>query len=116
MDKLKIFICIGSLLVSCQKSQDIQQNNNQLNGPLFGFLITTVGQVYKTSDAGVNWNSVGDAFGGDYNGISLDFIDSNTGFVVTTVGQVYKTSDAGVNWNSVGDAFGGDYNGIDVFF
>lgn len=72
-----------------------------------GWLITNFDRVYKTTDAGRNWQyiyySVG-KFGGD--DAEIIFTDSDTGYCNNTfAGQlqdkVYKTTDGGSTWNPV---------------
>ncbi len=71
-----------------------------------GWVCGTIGGVYKTTNAGLNWDSV--AVEGSTNSVTfrkVDFINTNTGWLfatfsntVTDSATMWKTTNAGVNW------------------
>ncbi|MFA7360297.1 MAG: choice-of-anchor J domain-containing protein [Candidatus Kapaibacterium sp.] len=71
-----------------------------------GWVCGTLGAVYKTTNAGLNWDSV--AVDGSTSSVlfrKVDFINANTGWVfstfsntVTDSATIWKTTNAGLNW------------------
>lgn len=53
--------------------------------------------LYKTTDAGLTWNSIANPNSSIWN-IKLFFLDENNGFVAGSYEKLNKTTDAGVNW------------------
>ena len=53
--------------------------------------------LYKTTNFGVTWDSVGIITGMDQS-YSLHFIDENTGFSCGSYTKLYKTTNGGYNW------------------
>jgi len=72
-----------------------------------GWICGSLGAVYKTSNGGVNWDSVAiDALPGSLNFRKIDFVNANTGWVFASgfasgsadSATIFKTTNAGVNW------------------
>jgi photosystem II stability/assembly factor-like uncharacterized protein len=72
-----------------------------------GWICGSLGAVYKTSNGGVNWDSVAiDALPGSINFRKIDFVNANTGWVFASAyatgsadsATIFKTTNAGVNW------------------
>lgn len=61
-----------------------------------GFIVGNLGKVYKTTNAGFNWNLK--AFPTNGNNFYVYFINPSTGFVANQ-GGLYKTIDGGDNWS-----------------
>ena len=61
-----------------------------------GFVGTTTGGIYKTTDGGTNWLS---KLSGTTSGLyAIRFLDKNTGYAVGSNSTIIKTSDGGENW------------------
>lgn len=56
--------------------------------------------VWKSTDAGLTWNQVGNPGGNNLNRIMIDPTNSSILFVVSSSG-VWRSTDAGVNWTNV---------------
>ncbi|MCX6163211.1 MAG: YCF48-related protein [Ignavibacteriae bacterium] len=73
-----------------------------------GYACGTLGAIYKTVNAGANWDSVstGGVISATYNLAKLEFINANTGWVfskttpVVDSSTIFKTTNAGVTWTS----------------
>lgn len=71
-----------------------------------GWVCGTLGAVYKTTNGGMNWDSVAvDGSTGSVNFRKVDFINANTGWIfatfsntVTDSATIWKTTNAGANW------------------
>ncbi len=71
-----------------------------------GYVCGTIGGVYRTTNGGVNWDSViveGSTISANFR--KVDFINANTGWLFTTFtttitdsATIFKTTNAGVNW------------------
>lgn len=55
------------------------------------------GVVYKSTDAGLNWNKLVTTIPA-VDMYAVAFIDANVGFIMGDLGRIYKTTDAGVTW------------------
>jgi photosystem II stability/assembly factor-like uncharacterized protein len=73
------------------------ENLNSISCPDFstGYMVGNLGKVYKTTNAGYNWNLK--TFPTNGNNSFVYFINSGTGFV-SNQGGFYKTVDGGDNW------------------
>jgi photosystem II stability/assembly factor-like uncharacterized protein len=62
-----------------------------------GYVITSISELFKTTDAGANWvNTINfGVFGG-----RVEFLNADTGFVANGDGEIFRTLDGGVNWDS----------------
>lgn len=66
-----------------------------------GFIAGEYGVIFKTTNGGATWNSIGFQ-NGRYEGTDINsifFIDSMTGFAVGLGGRIMKTTDGGKTWN-----------------
>lgn len=66
-----------------------------------GFVSNQLG-VYRTNNAGTNWNLCLNASDYAYGYLSfkkLHFFDVNTGIFLSDSGKIYKTTDSGSNWS-----------------
>ncbi len=63
-----------------------------------GYIVGTQGTIYKTTDAGINWNLL--PSGTTENLLSIEFTDINHGVVAGTNGKIFHTNDGGLNWTS----------------
>lgn len=61
-----------------------------------GYIVGKMG-VFKTTNGGVNWDSLAYGFNHDTL-MSIDFVSPTTGWVFGCSGKVYKTTNAGINW------------------
>lgn len=61
-----------------------------------GYIVGNIG-VFKTTNGGMNWDSLAYGFNEDTLN-SIDFISPTTGWVFGNSGKVYKTTNAGINW------------------
>ena len=64
------------------------------------YIAGNYGQIYKSTDAGINWSSVYD-FGPFSNPVNLKFINADTGFV-QIFSSYLRTFDGGVSWEEIG--------------
>ncbi len=72
---------------------------------LTGWICGTNGNLYKTTDGGLNWTS-------NYSGVNstirdILFTDWFNGWFITNDGKIYHSSNSGLNWNL-------EYNGISL--
>jgi photosystem II stability/assembly factor-like uncharacterized protein len=71
-----------------------------------GYACGSLGAVYRTTNAGANWDSVVvDVLTGALNFRKVDFVNANTGWLfaqflstVTDSATIFKTTNAGLNW------------------
>lgn len=63
------------------------------------YAVSSDGSVFKTTNAGQNWNSSGGVVGQFMYG--MDFLDQNTGFVGGGSGGMSRTTNAGITWTSL---------------
>ena len=56
------------------------------------------GNVYKTTDAGLNWTSISGSTTFNRSLFSVYFIDENRGFIGGDDDRFYRTTDGGTNW------------------
>ncbi len=55
--------------------------------------------VYKTTDAGFNWNLIS-SVGDNFHATSMHFGNNNSGYVVGEFATLYKTTNGGMSWAS----------------
>jgi photosystem II stability/assembly factor-like uncharacterized protein len=68
------------------------------NGSL---MLITAGKLYRTTDAGNQWNSIGPGiYGSNVSRVDID-ATNNRYYAGTTNGQIYATSGASISWNLV---------------
>lgn len=58
-----------------------------------------ISQVLKTTNGGVNWNSIPFPDSTTIKLRSCSFVDENTGWIVGSEGKIYKTINGGSTWN-----------------
>ena len=68
-----------------------------LNGDLGWAANGPSGEVYKTTDGGMNWTY---QFSANAYIRNIEFIDENIGFIGTLDGVFYKSTDGGANWQA----------------
>jgi photosystem II stability/assembly factor-like uncharacterized protein len=61
-----------------------------------GWAVTLGGNVFKTTNSGLNWNL---SFSLSVQFTSCAFLTPNTGWVFGTIGTILKTTDAGITWD-----------------
>lgn len=78
-----------------------------------GIVCGSGGWIARTTNGGVNWDSIGSSSTSTMYGIH--FINNNTGFIgcYSTTNQVYKTTNGGVSWTGLPTA--GSYYGYNMF-
>ncbi len=64
-----------------------------------GFAVGIGGTIKKTTDGGINWNTITSGLSTDL--LDVKFADENTGYIVGRSGVILKTTDGGNSWNSV---------------
>jgi len=67
-------------------------------------VLTTIGNIFKTSNGGLNWNSVNIQLHSTFPEFKkVTFVNNKFGWVVSKSGNrtIYKTSDFGSNWDSI---------------
>jgi photosystem II stability/assembly factor-like uncharacterized protein len=75
---------------------------NEINSISFGtnntgYVMTSSSDLFKTTDAGVNWvNTMNFGIGG----AEIEFLNADTGFVATLSGEIFRTLDGGNIWDS----------------
>jgi len=74
-----------------------------------GWGVNANGYIYKTVDAGTNWEMQHESF--DYFR-SVEFFDANVGLAGTLDYAVYRTEDGGDTWNNIIDSFPPEVVGI----
>lgn len=75
-----------------------------------GYIVGTLGTIYKTTDAGINWNLLNS--GTTENLLAIEFTNVNNGVVAGTNGKIFYTSDAGLNWSPALSAPTGEIRSI----
>ena len=103
--KTKVFIfCILFLVVGQLFSQTWQVLNsataNRISKLHFinsstGY-ITCGGEIKRTTDGGVTWNTVLDQYFAQW---SIHFVNQHIGFAVGSQGSIFKTINSGLNWS-----------------
>ncbi|HLT23673.1 MAG TPA: YCF48-related protein, partial [Ignavibacteria bacterium] len=63
-----------------------------------GWLIGFSGGVYKTTDFGYTWDSIGNVMS-PTNIYTVEFADENTGWAGGASGVIYRSTDGGLNWH-----------------
>jgi hypothetical protein len=63
-----------------------------------GWLIGFSGGVYKTTDFGYTWDSIGNVMS-PTNIYTVEFADENTGWAGGVSGVIYRSTDGGLNWH-----------------
>jgi len=77
---------------------------------LIGYAAYADGNVGKTVNGGINWNTLSTGSSNSLNAIF--FVNKDTGFAVGVGGTILKTLDAGVTWFAQPNPPGNTYNGI----
>lgn len=78
-----------------------------------GWICGESGRLYKTVNAGNNWDLVNANVNVYLNQIT--FVNENTGFIVGNAGTILKTTDAGINWfNAVSNFMLEDFYSVKV--
>jgi len=80
-----------------------------------GWIFSSDG-LYKTQNAGVDWQLIPGAFGNDRN-MAIFFLNSDTGYISSQsfAGQfIQRTQDGGATWTTIFTAYGGPY--LDIHF
>jgi len=67
--------------------------------PNYGFAVGNNGVVKKTTNAGLNWNTV--SFPVTTNNLCVFFTSYSTGYIGNSNFSVYKTTNGGLNWTAV---------------
>lgn len=75
-----------------------------------GYYLCDSGSVYKTNNAGVNWQQV--RSGGEALFFDIEFTDANTGYISGEAGRLYRTVDGGSTWQSLTTGNTGNQYGI----
>ncbi|MCU0372071.1 MAG: choice-of-anchor J domain-containing protein [Ignavibacteria bacterium] len=68
-----------------------------------GFMCGSSGNLRKTTNGGLNWDSVGGAFGTNLLR-RIEFVNATTGYLfqsTTNSGGAWKTTDGGANWTAI---------------
>ena len=68
-----------------------------------GFIGGTAGALWKTTNGGLNWDSIPGPFGAN-NLRRIEFINSNTGYVFQSTAAangLWKTTNGGINWSAL---------------
>jgi len=63
-----------------------------------GYIVGDSGSVFKTSNSGLNWNSVNLPVKNKL--LSVNFFNADTGYVGGVRGVLYKTINGGLSWNA----------------
>ena len=79
-------------------------------GQSIGYYCSSGGNIYKTTDSGVNWSYQG--YTGSGSGQGISFLNTTTGYYCSSGGNIYKTTDSGVNWSYQGYTGSGSGQGI----
>ncbi len=76
---------------------------NETTGIIVGSLYRSIGSysfregsIYRTTNAGANWDYMSNSIVLYY--VDISFINENTGWIVGTSGGIIKTTNAGANW------------------
>jgi len=70
---LKLLLSIPLIFSSCEKEDDSpESNNNPIVNTTTGYFSSNSGQIYKTTDSGVNWTYQGDTYLGN-GGVGISF-------------------------------------------
>jgi photosystem II stability/assembly factor-like uncharacterized protein len=67
-----------------------------MTSSLTGYIVGSSGNMFKTTDAGVNWNTVANGTVDTLR--SVFFINDTTGFISGANGTIRRTDDAGTTW------------------
>jgi photosystem II stability/assembly factor-like uncharacterized protein len=114
------FACAnGGIVLKVQNGVVIQ--NTVLNGSIdlnkiffpsttTGYVIGTLGNVYKTTDAGATWNPL--SLSTTENLLSLEFTNVNHGVITGTNGKIWVTSNGGANWTPAVSAPTGEVRSV----
>ncbi len=103
----KILFAAVALFISFNSfGQWVQQNSGTPNNfnsirfsdPNNGVAVTSSGEIFRSTDAGVNWSYIM----GTANALhSISFISISDGLVVGDNGSIYLTSDSGATWTPI---------------
>ncbi len=77
-------------------------NKIKFFGSDIGFLINYNGSVYKTFDAGNNWQIL--SLGGPYVALNMNFINEQTGWLSCENGRILKTTTGGITYVASGNS------------
>lgn len=80
---------------------------------LVGYIVVQKGEIKKTEDGGVKWNTV--YLDSDAIFTEMFFVSKNTGFVVGLKGNILKTENAGASWTTLTSNNTSYLQGIDFF-
>ena len=78
-----------------------------------GFAVGLYGEIYKTTDGGVNWKKKFDRVP-FFTANSCFFLKPEVGFIGTDGGEIIKTTNAGEDWQMIYD--NNDFKFWDIFF
>lgn len=77
-----------------------------------GYVVSSNGDVSRTTNAGLTWDNVG-SLGAGANADEIFFIDGETGFIISGI-SIYKTTDGGNSWSvDFAGATDVNLNGVD---
>lgn len=81
------------------------------HSPTDGWLISTLGEILKTTDGGNTFEIAGNS-AWDVQLYDVFFLDSQLGWVVGESGTLVETADGGITWSTT-DLGSGDYHGVE---
>ncbi|MCB0723338.1 MAG: T9SS type A sorting domain-containing protein [Ignavibacteriae bacterium] len=78
-----------------------------------GWMCGNTGKIFKTTNAGVTWDTSITAISSGVTWYDLEFLDANTGFAAgTSTGRVAMTTDGGATWSMMGTPPSATYYGV----
>jgi photosystem II stability/assembly factor-like uncharacterized protein len=84
--------------------QVVLKNSKKLNALSFpnqdvGYIVTNNGNVYKSIDSGITWDSISKPTTGNL--MSVNFINEDNGLIGGSSGLIMRTNDGGANWTKI---------------
>jgi photosystem II stability/assembly factor-like uncharacterized protein len=99
------------------RATGIDANDNLQSVSFFdssnGFIASTGGSIYTTTDGGANWTDRNLIATGTNDTLrSVQYVTSTIGYAVGQGGSVFKTTDSGVNWSPQTSATSSNLNSV----